>query len=81
MFVALIVAWVITAVGTTVFWWAAYANLSEYGKQHTLRIMLWSKLFAGRDNFTERGWRYMQWARACALVWPAAVLLLALSWR
>ena len=76
----IIVAWVLAVLGANVFGLAAYANLSEHGRQHTLRIMFWSKLFAGRENFTERGWRYMQLARLCAMAWPAAVIMVILTW-
>jgi len=71
----------IAVFGANAFGWAAYAHLSEYGKQHTLRIMLWSKIFAGSENFTERGWRYMRLARLCMLAFPAAVLMMMLTWR
>jgi hypothetical protein len=46
-----------------VFFYRALEQLSAEGHDNFWHVVLWSKLFAGQDNFTETGWRYWNWLR------------------
>ena len=71
--ILLIAAGVMLVIGH-VWWWRAMQNLSETGRARKWRIIVWSKLFSGRENFTEVGWRY--WVRARWATLAFAVLWL-----
>lgn len=67
-------------VAAHVWWWRAMQNLSETGRARKWRIILWSKLFSGRDNFTDIGWRYWVRARWAALAFAVVWLWLGVAW-
>jgi len=52
----------------------ALRNLAPDHPESIWRILLWSKFFARRDNFTHLGWRYRN--RALFLFVACTVLLL-----
>ena len=58
------------------WWWLAVRQLSPAGQDRFWRILLWSKMFAGPENFTAMGWRYCVRARWAFLT---CVILLALA--
>ena len=66
----------IALVASNVYSWRAFRNLSAYGEEHRLRVVYWSRFFAGRQNFTELGWRYRNRALLCLLVWPISIGLM-----
>ncbi len=53
----------------------ALRNLAAGHPESRWRILLWSKLFAHRDNFTDLGWRY----RNRALVMMLATFILVFA--
>ena len=63
-----------------VWWFQAMRHLSDHGRARTWRIMLWSKLFSGRENFTADGWRYWVRARWATVVFAALFLSLGYVW-
>ena len=51
----------------------AFNNLSEHGLQNMVRTFFWwPKIYAGREHFTDKGWRYRNVA-----VWLSVVAFLA----
>jgi hypothetical protein len=56
-------------------WWRATNNLSEKGEQCRVRIYFWTRWLAGRDNFTDVGWRY----RTLSIYWAIAMLGVGLA--
>jgi hypothetical protein len=69
------VALAILLAGTGLWcWWRAMRRLSTVGAAHWPRIVFWSKLLAGPENFTHVGWRYWVGAR-CAFLAVALVLV------
>lgn len=51
------------------YWWfCAMTLLSSEGQDEFWNINLWSKLFAGRENFTREGWRYWVGVRYAVLL-------------
>ena len=71
----IIVALVAVVIASNYFAIKAMRRLSPAGHDRRWRIYLWSKLFAGRENFTEEGWRYRNIAWACLAVWPIMCLV------
>ena len=65
-----ILALVIAVVGSNYSWYEAMRRLSATGKERRWRIYFWSNLLAGRENFTEDGWRYRNIAWLFVLAWP-----------
>ena len=63
-------------VWSTYYWFKALAHLSDSGQDHFWRILLWSKIFAGRENFTQKGWRY----RNRSLLLMIACFVYFLAW-
>jgi hypothetical protein len=49
-------------------WIMACNNLSEIGKANRWKIIILWKIFADEENFTEKGWRYRQWATWSAFI-------------
>ncbi|HXJ71873.1 MAG TPA: hypothetical protein VNM37_03430 [Candidatus Dormibacteraeota bacterium] len=56
----------------------AFNNLSPYGLQNMAHTFFWwPKIFAGREHFTDRGWRYRNLALWFSAIWPLAIVALA----
>jgi hypothetical protein len=45
------------------WWWRAMRQLSPVGRDRFWRILLWSTMLAGSENFTTTGWRHYVRAR------------------
>jgi hypothetical protein len=63
-------------VASNCFWFMAIGNLSQSGEGRFWRIFLWSKIFTSRDNFTDEGWRYRNYALGTVL----ATLTYVVGW-
>jgi hypothetical protein len=53
------------------WWWRAMRQLSPVGQDRFWRILLWSKMFAGSEDFTTTGWRdcvRARWAFLACLI-------------
>ena len=58
----------------------AFNNLSKHGLEHMPRTFFWwPKTFAGREHFTDKGWRYRNVALAVSAVVPLAFPIFALQ--
>jgi hypothetical protein len=73
---SLVVAAAAVGIAGLVWWIRAMDRLSDEGQAHVLRILFWSKLFSGRENFTDEGWSYLVRARSAFALSALLVLLL-----
>ena len=57
------------------WWWRAMNHPSEIGRGRFWTVFFWSKLTAGRENFTEIGWAY--WIKTRLTILGLVILIVA----